>query len=141
MMFRIHVSLILLVLLMQVNNYMECANIFCTAVHVQSNIVNSNNFFFIFCNKNIMFLKICLQVHKSSNCAESIKSMVIVSSCPTSKEKWDLAASKKHCETHALRQNCTHAFNFVYHCVINQYRNETLEVCAEDKRILGNFFF
>lgn len=67
--------------------------------------------------------------------------MVTVSSCPTSKEKWDLAASKKHCETHAIRQNCTRPLNYVYHCVINQYRNETLEVCAKQRIILGNYFF
>lgn len=111
--------------------------------HVQSNIVDFDNFFFIYMLKetHYIFFK-CLQVHGSKNyyCAESsIKSVVIVPSCPTSKEMWDLAASKKHCETHALRENCTD--NFIYHCVINNYGNETLEVCATPRYIIGNYFF
>lgn len=89
---------------------------------------------------SLILLVLLIQVHKSSNnyCAESIKSIVTVSSCPTSKEKWNLAASKKHCETHALRQNCTHPTNYVYHCVINQYENEILEVCAQKRIIFGH---
>lgn len=80
-----------------------------------------------------------IQVHKSTNgCTESIKSVVTVPSCPTSKETWDLAASKKHCEKYAVRQTCTQPNEFIYHCLINGYGNETLEVCAPKRIIVGH---
>lgn len=90
-------------------------------------------------NVSLILVVLLIQVHKSSNnyCTESINSVVTVPSCPTSKETWELAASKKHCETHALIQNCTDVNNFIYHCVINQYGNATLEVCAPAKYIFG----
>lgn len=58
--------------------------------------------------------------------------------CPTSKIEWDNAALKKNCSKIAKLQNCTTATDtFMYHCVINGYRNETLEVCAVKRIIIG----
>lgn len=90
-------------------------------------------------NVSLILVVLLIQVHRSSNrnCAESINSVVTVPSCPTSKETWELAASKKHCKMHALIQNCTNVNNFIYHCVINHYGNATLEVCAPEQLIFG----
>ncbi|XP_052710904.1 uncharacterized protein LOC128185317 [Crassostrea angulata] len=71
-------------------------------------------------------------------CKEAVQTVKTVSSCPTSKEQWDKAASKKKCWEKALKQNCTILDNFVYHCVINGYGNTTLEVCAPKRIILGH---
>lgn len=70
-------------------------------------------------------------------CSEAVKSVVRVASCPTSLEEWSRAASKKNCTENATQQSCTTADKFVYHCVINSYRNETLEVCAPRRVITG----
>lgn len=37
----------------------------------------------------------------------------------------------------ANQQRCSDAHKFVYHCVINEFQNETLEVCAPQKLIAG----
>lgn len=81
------------------------------------------------------FIKVC----KSANvyCSEALKSVKVVASCPTSKEEWDKAAIKKNCRNDAAQQNCTSANLFLYHCVINGYGNETLEVCAPRRLIPG----
>lgn len=64
--------------------------------------------------------------------------MVIVDSCPTSKTEWDNAAVRKNCNRIASKQNCGPVDQFVYHCVINGYRSETLEVCAPSRIIFGH---
>lgn len=71
-------------------------------------------------------------------CKEAVETVEKVSSCPTSKEQWDKAASKKKCWEKALKQNCSVPEKFVYHCVINGYANATLEVCAPERLILGH---
>lgn len=58
-------------------------------------------------------------------------------SCPTSKAEWDKAARVKKCSEKALEQNCSAVDQFVYHCVINGYRNKTLEVCAPSRIVFG----
>lgn len=70
-------------------------------------------------------------------CAEAVKSVEIVSNCPTLKEDWETAAFKKNCSSLAGRQNCSTESLFIYHCVINGYRNETLSVCAPRRVIFG----
>lgn len=70
-------------------------------------------------------------------CQEAVDSVVIVDSCPTSKTEWDDAARRKNCSSIASKQNCGPVDQFVYHCVINGYRNETLEVCAPSRIIFG----
>lgn len=67
--------------------------------------------------------------------------MTVVTSCPKSKEEWDIAARKKNCSKIATQQTCAAAEKFKYHCVINGYRNALLEVCAPERLILGIIFF
>lgn len=71
-------------------------------------------------------------------CQEAVNSVEIVESCPSSKAEWDNAARRKDCGRLASKQNCTTAEKFRYHCVINGYRNVTLEVCAPSRIIFGH---
>lgn len=59
----------------------------------------------------------------------------IVESCPTSIKEMYEAANDMKCAEFAARKNCS---NIKYHCVINEYTNETLEVCAPNRFIFGN---
>lgn len=72
----------------------------------------------------------------NGKCLEAIESVVSVPSCPMSKEEWESASKNKNCQT--TKQTCTEAEKFVYHCVINGFVNETIEVCAPQKLIHGN---
>lgn len=58
-------------------------------------------------------------------------------SCPTNYQEWETAANHKNCKITAAQQNCSEADKFVYHCVIDGFENETLEVCAPQKLITG----
>lgn len=60
--------------------------------------------------------------------------MEIVDDCPVSEEDWRKAAARKNCSAYASQ--CDKPDKFVYHCVINTFVNQTLEVCAYGKEIL-----
>lgn len=81
-------------------------------------------------------LKLCTSVEKY--CQEAVKSITKVDICPTSKEELDKAASEKNCTVIAEMQTCTNTELFVYHCVIDRFRKETLELCAPKTSIRGN---
>lgn len=70
-------------------------------------------------------------------CPEAVASAEIVSSCPDSKEAWDIAALRKNCSGMAAQQKCTTVEKFKYHCVINGFRNKFVEVCAPKRIIFG----
>lgn len=61
----------------------------------------------------------------SSACYESAETATKVKSCPQDHEEWTKAAVKKGCGE--ISHTCS---SFEYHCVINAWRNETIEVCA-----------
>lgn len=63
--------------------------------------------------------------------------MVKVKFCPTTKQEWETAAKRKNCDKIATQQTCSVPEKFVYHCVINGFQNETLEVCAPQKLVKG----
>lgn len=67
-----------------------------------------------------------------SGLKESVK---IVGNCPDSKEKWRAAVEKKKCPSFALKLSKPE--EFMYHCVINSYLNQTVELCAQQKIIFG----
>lgn len=85
-----------------------------------------------------VLLQIQLSQGISRYCQEAVDSAESVRSCPTSKEEWDIAAWKKNCSKIASQQTCSSAEKFQYHCVLNGYRNETLEVCAPSRIIFGH---
>lgn len=64
--------------------------------------------------------------------------MVIVSDCPDSEEKWREAAERKNCAVYASQ--CDEPQRLVYHCTINAFSNQTLEVCAYWKYIFKGIF-
>lgn len=72
-------------------------------------------------------------------CEEAVKSVKNVTSCPTSKTEWDIAAFRKNCSGIASSQNCVKKNEkFQYHCVINGMRNKLVEVCAPTRIIFGH---
>lgn len=83
-----------------------------------------------------------VQVHLCTSvnryCQEAVDSVTTVGSCPTTKAEWDAAARRKNCSRIASTQKCSDVDQFVYHCVINGYRNQTLEVCAPLRIIFGH---
>lgn len=87
------------------------------------------------------------KLQKVSKCTENvdmkaINSVTIVLYCPTTKEEWDSAAKRKKCGKFSAKENFTaDGKQQEYHCVINPFLNETLEVCARPKTILGIFDF
>ncbi|XP_056014187.1 uncharacterized protein LOC125677708 isoform X2 [Ostrea edulis] len=64
------------------------------------------------------------------SCRASTATISYVSSCPKNKEEWGKASRLKNCESIAVIQNCTAPVHFQYHCLMNHWRNATLEVCA-----------
>lgn len=78
-----------------------------------------------------------------TSCEISVLTVNYVNQCPTDSESWQLAAKRMNCE--GIEEDCqqgirteSHQFVFQYHCVINVWRNETLEVCAFNRTILGH---
>ncbi|XP_065928093.1 uncharacterized protein [Magallana gigas] len=84
----------------------------------------------------LLLVQLCTGVNRY--CRKAVNSVEIVKSCPSSKAEWDDAARMKDCDRLASKQNCTTAEKFRYHCVINGYRNVTLEVCAPSRIIFGH---
>ncbi|XP_062600774.1 heat shock 70 kDa protein 12A-like isoform X2 [Saccostrea cucullata] len=72
----------------------------------------------------------------TKSCPESTNTIKYVPSCPTTEEDWNLRAKAKNCSS--VKQKCTSAKDFVYHCVINSYANSTIEVCAPSVSIIGH---
>lgn len=68
-------------------------------------------------------------------CQEAVESVTSVTSCPTSEEEWKSAVRRKNCT--ATQQTCSKPETFLYHCVINEYGNKTLEVCAPQRLMTG----
>lgn len=68
-----------------------------------------------------------------ASCPLANETAEIVLSCPQTEEEWEKAAAKKNCE------DFTHpCHTYIYHCVINAWKNATVEVCAPSKLIVGN---
>lgn len=70
----------------------------------------------------------------SDSCLISGSTVQVVDDCPDSEEEWGQAAARKNCAAHA--SNCSEPGRLVYHCVINAYVNQTLEVCAYSRIIV-----
>lgn len=65
--------------------------------------------------------------------------MEIVDICPVSEEEWRRAETRKNCAEHANK--CSEPDKLVYHCVIDPYVNQLIEVCAYPQNIvLGTIF-
>lgn len=77
-------------------------------------------------------------------CQKAVNDVKIVTSCPKSKEEWDIAALKKNCSKLAAvakTENCTiKEKQPEYHCVFDSLRNKLLENCADKRIIFGNIY-
>lgn len=62
------------------------------------------------------------------SCEVTSLTVQIVEDCPITAEKWEVAAARKNCAEHAIW--CDEPKRLEYHCVINPFVNQTLEVCA-----------
>ncbi|XP_078333618.1 uncharacterized protein LOC144625639 [Crassostrea virginica] len=68
----------------------------------------------------------------AGGCIETIATIEIVQGCPQTQQVWTEAAVRKNCG--GITNSCS---SFVYHCVMNTWRNETVEVCAQTRLIVG----
>ncbi|XP_061167903.1 uncharacterized protein LOC133176857 [Saccostrea echinata] len=73
-------------------------------------------------------------VNAADSCETSRRTVARVNKCPENKTEWVEAAKRKKCSS--LAGLCPEPDRFVYHCVLNFFLNETLEVCAYGRRIL-----
>ncbi|XP_048767738.2 uncharacterized protein LOC125674590 [Ostrea edulis] len=90
--------------------------------------------------KEVTFaIVICLSYMKAvaNPCPASIPTLVEVPRCPRDKSEWDQAASRKQCHKIAAIQKCTDPEKFVYHCLLNEWTNGTVEICAPTWFISG----
>ncbi|XP_052708340.1 uncharacterized protein LOC128183394 [Crassostrea angulata] len=82
------------------------------------------------CLTLIAFSKVFVNSNKCNDSAATAKQ---VKSCPQNHKEWNKAAAMKGCER--MTYSCS---SFEYHCVINAWGNETIEVCAPRLNIVGN---
>lgn len=77
------------------------------------------------------------QIVDSTYCSWSKQTASRVTSCPKTMQEMEEREQLKNCLSLAFLQNCTDAINFKYHCVINEFENALIEVCAPEYYIHG----
>lgn len=82
----------------------------------------------------ILHGKVKTLVAGSNSCGVTRLTVKAVARCPVSEKSWREAAEKKRCDVPA--KQCSEPERIVYHCVINPYVNQTLEVCAYAQNIV-----
>ncbi|XP_061195773.1 uncharacterized protein LOC133204001 [Saccostrea echinata] len=68
-----------------------------------------------------------------TTCTASVPTIRYVTSCPSDEVSWRKAELRKNCESLADIQKCDDPSRFKYHCLVNNYLNATLEVCAPSR--------
>ncbi|XP_062585212.1 uncharacterized protein LOC134246882 [Saccostrea cucullata] len=68
----------------------------------------------------------------AQRCMESLPTLKKISSCPVNAAQWNAAALRKRCSK--VEQSCCSRKDFVYHCLVNAFGNETVEVCAQRRK-------
>lgn len=74
----------------------------------------------------------------SDSCPISSATVQTVIDCPVTEEGWRKAAERKNCSAYA--DQCSQPDKLVYHCVINPFVNETIEVCVYKKIIVFGMY-
>ncbi|XP_052690834.1 uncharacterized protein LOC128168734 [Crassostrea angulata] len=74
-------------------------------------------------------------VTNSDFCNVTRSTKKVVPTCPDSLDKWNEASKRKNCTQYASQ--CSEPEKLEYHCVINPFINETLEVCAYGQYIIS----
>lgn len=80
-----------------------------------------------------------LKVSGDRECSWSRDTVQLVDSCPFNSITYEQRRKDKNCEAIAKRQNCTTPSKFLYHCLINEYGNALIEVCAPIYIINGTY--
>ena len=86
----------------------------------------------------VVYWKLCKYffiLQKARNpekCIESAATITVVEFCPRTPKEFVNRISEKGCFN--LEHNCR---SFEYHCVINEWMTEIIEVCAPSKIIVG----
>lgn len=79
-----------------------------------------------------------LSVRQLDVTGDTLPGLVIVvnstSSCPSTAEKWNARAEKVNCESMLSTVNV----NLKYHCLVNHWGNESVELCGEESEIIGH---
>lgn len=71
----------------------------------------------------------------AQGCIDSVTTVKLVKRCPETQLGWTEAASKKNCG--GIPHSCP---SFVYHCLMNTWQNETVEMCAQQRVIVGKYY-
>ncbi|XP_062566427.1 uncharacterized protein LOC134228745 [Saccostrea cucullata] len=69
------------------------------------------------------------------SCEASLETVILGGFCPKDKHAFERREDILGCKS--LQQNCTEAEDFRYHCVLNEYGNQSVEVCAVVTKIVG----
>lgn len=78
-----------------------------------------------------------MQITESRYCSYTTQTVGHVESCPETKAEFEKRDREKNCSSIANIQNCTKPANFKYHCVINEFENTFIEVCAAEFYVIG----
>jgi hypothetical protein len=62
-----------------------------------------------------------------------------VTKCPENTTAWQKAEERKNCSAYEYARDDNRALR--YHCVMNTYRNATLEICYPKVHIIGEMCF
>lgn len=84
-----------------------------------------------------IILAIIVKITESIYCSYTPQTVRVVDSCPESKAELKKREREKNCSFIANIQNCTKPANFKYHCVMNEFKNKFIEVCAVEFYIIG----
>ncbi|XP_062620689.1 uncharacterized protein LOC134282301 [Saccostrea cucullata] len=68
-------------------------------------------------------------------CKESLGTVRRVDYCPSNERSWKEAEFKKGCGN--IKQDCVDSKRFLYHCILTDMMNETIEVCAPIRVMFG----
>lgn len=85
----------------------------------------------------VLMLILQMSIKTSGNhlsCEVSKSTVQFVEDCPDSEEKWREAVARKNCAAYASQ--CAEPEKLVYHCVVDGYINQILEVCAYEEFIV-----
>ncbi|XP_062615701.1 uncharacterized protein LOC134277373 [Saccostrea cucullata] len=81
----------------------------------------------------ILFFCLLTQYTTAMYCPESRETVTIVSSCPLNENDWNMKAKEMSCE--GKEQSCCPKEKYTYHCLVNDFLNNTVEFCAPKMRL------
>lgn len=85
----------------------------------------------------VIILVECTLIADSRYCFWSKQTLDVVDSCPKTRYEVTKRATLKNCTALASIQNCSAPDIFKYHCVMNEFQNAFVEVCAPSFHIFG----